>query len=494
MASTIFIDEETRKQWAHVFEQANKDPERYHNWILDEIEKAIELINRYDKIYVLGYIASKLIKASPNLMTRFFEDYKSDNPEEQEYINSNKIEDDDDVEVILEYAMNIASAETNKSPGTIPSEENLQEIYEQLLKIKHNVTIYIQAVQESDKRSLDDHRLRASVMGDTLNIRGQAYHGHFLEVFREMFEPHSGFIQQYYHFNTEDLLNTIEKLDTLVYSKIANVMGGAASHERYKDWVERQEGNVIPSISNFTKDNPDLFNEEAPENIVLYHLDDISSYNRIFWIVPQDQIQERIFNQLSHKFGDNAQFFLPPKFKAFPLGDSIIRNKPIIKDKEKYFCFSNHLIHRNIFTITDSLIESADPIYYQHTFRGNTNVNSRDMYLERKVKSLFEKMIPKGTFYHSLSYYHNDRENELDVLGIIQDKILIIEVKSGELNIKHRRGAIKGLKDRLEETINEGSFQCHRAESFINEDEKAKFQYVDENSRKELFIKGKYSI
>ncbi|OCK50633.1 hypothetical protein BA768_19585 [Chryseobacterium sp. CBo1] len=44
------------------------------------------------------------------------------------------------------------------------------------------------------------------------------------------------------------------------------------------------------------------------------------------------------------------------------------------------------------------------------------------------------------------------------------------------------------MKDRLRETINAGTFQCYRAEKYIEETQNPIFTYVEENSRKTLVI------
>lgn len=47
---------------------------------------------------------------------------------------------------------------------------------------------------------------------------------------------------------------------------------------------------------------------------------------------------------------------------------------------------------------------------------------------------------------------------------------------------------MKGLKDRLKETINEGSYQCHRALQYIETNDKPTFEYTHEKTRKKLEI------
>ena len=53
MEEPIYFNEEFKAQWKYAMEQAKADREKYFNWIKDEINIAISLINKYDKIYVL---------------------------------------------------------------------------------------------------------------------------------------------------------------------------------------------------------------------------------------------------------------------------------------------------------------------------------------------------------------------------------------------------------------------------------------------------------
>jgi len=245
-------------------------------------------------------------------------------------------------------------------------------------------------------------------------------------------------------------------------------------------------------IMQFTEANPDLLDPEAPEQVTMHSLDFIESYKTIFWVIPKTQKEKLIFEKLSIEFGENTVFFEPDKFKAFPLNDTKIKRKPLLKEDDKYYHFSLTLAFRNIFNITENLIKEADVVFYENSFKGNNNSQSRDNFIELKTKQLFEKLIPNASFYHSLEYSFEHegelRETELDILGVSNETLYIIEVKAGQLNQKHRRGAIKGLKDRIEETINEGSYQCHRALEYINTERIPTFEYIDAGVRKKLTL------
>ena len=181
-------------------------------------------------------------------------------------------------------------------------------------------------------------------------------------------------------------------------------------------------------------------------------------------------------------------FFEPTKFKAISLNDSRIITKLLVKINDRYYSFSLNLAFRNIFKITEDLIKSVSTVYYENSYKGDSNTLSRDNYIGLKTKALFEPIVPDETFYRSLKYDIVEggmqKRPELYILGISGNTIYIIEVKAGELNSKYRRGAFKGLKDRISETITEGSYQCHRALTYILNTPTPTFDYSDDNTNK----------
>jgi hypothetical protein len=495
---TIQIDSDLREKYKYAIEKSREDRPRYFEWIKSEIEIGINLINQFDKKYVLGGLGSKLIKATPTLYNQFLAGYNG--PDKDQFDESELIREDDEIEILLEYAMSIATATPNTSTN-IPTKKDIESIYNQLSKIKSNINFWELSAENPIGGDEFDHWLRTNIMQDSINVRGDGYHIHIQEVFKEVFTPFNGFLEQYYGFSAIDVFDVITKLDSLVYSKVGNPFGATQSHKRLTEWMDKIGQETVTKvmmetgkhfIQQFTEANPDLHDESIPDKVISYHLDNISTYDKLFWVIPETEKEKLIYERLSQKFNDNANFFLPPKFKGFPLNDSLIKSKPLIKEGDKFYSYSLNLAFRNVFKIIESLIKEADEVYYFNSFKGNSNYDSRDNYIERKTKELFQKILPTATMYHSLEYSFDDngsqKKTELDILGISGDTAYIIEVKAGELNTKHRRGALKGLKDRLVETINEGSYQCHRALQYIEDNENPSFEYVEDQTRKILVI------
>jgi len=445
------MPDDIKEQLSFAFAQIKNDRERYFKWIKDEIENAICLINKYDKTYVLGGIAAKLLENTYSAYDKIKE-----HTQDIDTLNLNK-NVDEEIEVVLEYAINIATATDNENVGVIPTNDNIQEVINQLIKIKTNINLFEISNEISPEASRSDQWLRSMTILNSLNVRGEGYQNHVELIYQEVFGPFDQFLTQYYGFDSNDILQAIKRLDLLVYSKISNGLGAFLSHKRFVEWSESLGNSQIKEEMNksgkhfmemFTDANPDLRIDGVPGKVGLHPLDSIGSVNKIFKIVPGTVQEKNIYEQFSIEFGANKIFFEPDKFKAFLLNDSNIYFKPILKFNDEFYCFSLALPHRNMFKITENLIENADAVFHQNSFRGNSSSTSKDNYIEQKAKTLFEKLLPNVQFFHSLKYkiFENGLEKnpELDIIGIGASTIYIIEVKAGQLTTKHKRGALKG--------------------------------------------------
>ncbi len=496
--NTFFIPDEARVMMQETMKKIRDNRDWYYAWIQNEIEEAISMINAYDKVYVLGYLGARLIQASASFGNQFLANY--DGPDKGEIDENELQQEDDHIETILEYALSIATASANGN-ATIPTTEQLNAIYEKLGVIKSNMIFFEMSADVPKDGNESDQWLRFSIMTDSMNVRGNGFEIHVTELYNELFDPFAGFLETGYGFTHRDLLQTLLKLDGLVGSKIGNTDGAAQGHKRLQEFMDEMGKDKVFEnwhktgkhfIQQFTEANPDLYNEADPVSVLMHKINSIESYPTIFWVIPKTDKEKKIFEALSQQFGDNGVFMKPPKFKAFPLNDTLIKEKPLVKYADKYFHFSSTLGFRNLFTIVESLICSQSEVFFDSMYRNNDNPYARDNYIEAKTRKLFEQMLPKASCFRSVKYDTTEdrlvKHNELDLIVIADETAYIVEVKAGELNIKHRRGYLKGLKSKLDETINKGSFQCHRALQYIEANEEPEFTYSESGTRKSLKV------
>ena len=439
------------------------------------VEEVIAIFDKFDSVQLLGSIGLRLLHNVPNSETEFIAQ-----------IEGNKFEYDEDAEVIAEYAISIGTALSNDSTES-PSDDDVEELY-QILKHLKKAFAFIETPDEGELNEQDVWLTWQSHLS-TINVRGDGYMIHVEQVFKEMFSPHNQFFLYNYGFSVDTLFDFCTRTDKRIMSKLGTALGTYTSWQRWKEWSEKKYGTGEDMIENFLKDNPEngimgSFIDENPDlggadhsRILLYQSDDYESSDKIFWIVPQREEESKLLQALAINFGDNAKYIADGEFKASIMNETKVYAHPVVKFREKYFCFTPLLMYRNMFLIAESLMR-ADSTYYDKYFRDNVMPIARDNYIERKVKEQMRIFLPTVTFESSVNYTVFEdgvsKRTELDILGISDTATYIIEVKAHELTNKDKVG-IKGLKDKFLSSATEGSRQCHRAAEYIRSSDSSEF-------------------
>ncbi len=230
----INISDEIIEKYKYSIQKIREDRSSYFEYIKNEIDTVIAHINKFDKIYIMGGLGSRLIKASSTFYNQFLATYNG--PGKEEIQEDKFIQEDDEVEILLEYVMSIATATINSNRNVIPTQNDIEIIYQQLLKIKTNINFWELSADDSVKSGSEfDNCLSTNVMFNSINVRGDGYQIHIQEIYQEMFRPFDEFLDKFYKFNSNDIYNTIQKLDSLVYSKVGNPFGALQTHKRFTD-------------------------------------------------------------------------------------------------------------------------------------------------------------------------------------------------------------------------------------------------------------------
>lgn len=444
-----------------------KDKEKLNDTIqkyIDEIEGYFE---KYDTIQLLGGVGSYLLDNLPNIEKHFYAQ-----------ISGTDMQLDEQAEVIAEYAMNFGLAMPNHGKEN-PTDAVVADL---LIKLSGLATIYGLLDMPLDDNS--EQFVDWLIHMQTIAVRGDGYQEHVYEVFKEMFVPHSAFYKQQFGYSIEEMFDFFMDLENRVICKIGcqdSIYGAAKMHERWKKWEEKNFGNIddIKIIDkhdwskglfgDFFEANPDVPHTEDGMKFLLIQPNDYSQSNMVFWVYPQNDIEERILDSLSVQFGSNSAFLADGEFKGSIMSGYNIFERPFIKDGDKYYCFTPMIPHRNLFLIAEKLMMQNNA-YYQKYFQQNNDVNSRDEYIERKVKNIMQSFLSNVQFYSSVNYSITEggiiKHPELDILGISDKATYIIEVKAHELSYKDKVG-LKGAKDKFCSSVVEACRQCCRSVTFI---------------------------
>lgn len=452
-----------------------KDKDAIKTALREHIEIVEGYFRKYDSVQLLGGIGLYLLDNLPNIEKHFVAQ-----------INGTDMRLDENAEVIAEYAMNFGLALPNDGKDT-PTDKVIKDLRDRLKTLFVAYLFLDMPLGDASAQFVD-----WMIHMDTIAVRGDGYQIHVYEVFKEMFYPHTPFYQQQFDYSVEQLFDFFMDLENRVICKISsqdNIYGATKMYNRWKKWEEDTFGPIGDETTLKNKDfskgvfgaffeaNPDISHTEDGMFLV-YQPDDWGHSDMIFWVYPQNEVETRILDSLSMKFGDNSAFLVESEFKGSIMNGHSIFEKPFVKVDDKYYCFTPMIPHRNLFLIAEKLM-MRNEAYYQKNFQQNTSPISRDVYIESKVKSVMESFLSNVTFYSSVHYNIIEEDGqkkkpELDILGLSDKAIYIIEVKAHELSYKDRIG-LKGAKVKFKASIAEACKQCCRAVDFIYNSAKPKF-------------------
>lgn len=451
-----------------------KDKDDIKTALREHIEIVEEYFRKYDSVQLLGSIGLYLLDNLPNIEKHFIAQ-----------MNGTGMRLDENAEVIAEYAMNFGLALPNDGKDT-PTDKVIKDLRDRL-KTLLVVYMHLDMPLGDESTQFVDWMIHM----DTIAVRGDGYQIHVYEVFKEMFYPHSPFYQQQFGYSVEQLFDFFMDLENRVICKIGdqnNIYGLSKMYDRWKKWGEKTFGTIVGEfdlknrnfsgglLGEFFEANPDVPHTE--DGMLLMHQpDDYTGSDMIFWVYPQDEVEAKILESLSMNFADNSSFLIENEFKGSIMNAHSILEKPFVRDGNKYYCFTPMIPHRNLFLIVEKLM-MRNGAYYQKNFQQNTSPISRDVYIESKVKSVMKSFLPDVTFYHSAHYKIVEdgvkKNPELDILGVSDKAVYIIEVKAHELSYKDRV-RLDGAKDKFKASVAEACKQCCRAADFIYNSTKPEF-------------------
>lgn len=455
--------------------EAFKDKDSIKNAIASHIERVEGYFRKYDSIQLIGSVGLYTIDNLPTFEKKFMTQY-----------TGQKLRLDEEAEVLAEYALNFGLSMPNDGNEN-PTDEVVADLRETLKALFHLYRMLDMPLENDTEKFLD-----WMIHSETIAVRGDGYQEHILEVFNGMFEPHTSFYEQRFGFSIKNLVDFLNVLEDRVICKIGSqnmIYGPFKMWTRWKEWDERTYGKCDDIedfgkrdfskgiMGDFLEANPDVPHTEDGQKFLCYQPDDYSGSDKIFWVWPQNEVEKNIMSALSVEFGNNASFIAEGEYKGNILNGHSIYEKPFVKVEDKYYCFTPMIPHRNMFLIAEKLMKS-DTAYYNNYFQQNTTPNSRDNYIERKVKAVLHSFLPSVVFYPSVNYSIVEdgvgKTPELDILGVSDKAVYIIEVKAHELSHKDRVG-IRGAKEKFKASVAEACYQCQRAARFIAENSEPSF-------------------
>ena len=171
-----------------------------------------------------------------------------------------------------------------------------------------------------------------------------------------------------------------------------------------------------------------------------------------FKVNPTGEVQKVVFNDFAFSISSSSTATVDRGYIKDEKKD-----KFLVESNGEYYCFTTIPFMHNLIS---NVIE-----YFKKHEGGSQSHKIRDKFLENKVHDVFSKIMPQAKWNKNLRF--KNRDGELDVLGISEKYIFLIEAKAGELAAPGMRGALNALVSKMKETIGKGSFQAISAEKHV---------------------------
>jgi hypothetical protein len=382
---------------------------------------------------------------------------------------------DEHVEAYVEYAQSIALAV--ERPGTtVPATEWVDECAALVRTIVESTQAYFMTefTQEGFEHKYPgvEAEVRVLTILRTLKMRGDSVQEHHEDLFMGLFAPHSDFLVSHFGFTASEFVRAQHAVHELVAGSIQDYYDGWAS--AFRSFVAQRDG-VDEATS------AELIREFFASALAEPHGEASRAARAAlverFVVEPSADIPTSVLDLLSAELGSNRDF-LEGKAKGWPLGESVIRRKPLVRRAGKTYAFNPLLLSRVLIDSMESAIREADRSYFDDKF-----LPARARYLEAKVVEHLGALLPGAAVHRNLKYQiiegGKPKLVETDALLIFDHYLFIVEAKAGGVTAAAHRGAMSRIKEHLESLIADAAKQGFRTHDYIAANSPAQFVAED---------------
>jgi hypothetical protein len=290
-----------------------------------------------------------------------------------------------------------------------------------------------------------------------LIVRGAAYSQHYKEISVELFSEINDMLKRK-NFTIEEYWLSVQEIDKQINDNYNHPI--KALLEEHRRFIEFSKEEVMKGT------NPEEIMDRFRKELSSSRRENYESMRKLtdicrkgsFQIQINDRTNQELLKLLSMTFGDNEQW-------SSPLHKSDIAIKPIIRADDKYYCFLNGHLIRNVIQIIESILTEKEKVEIQYSYL-------KGRYFEEKAMKLLGK-ITNGKTYSRLRY---PKGNEIDGIIVMEDFVFLVEVKGKKKRI------IAGVDDILE--VTKEDFEAHINDAF--EQTRKAFAYIQSEDRVEF--------
>lgn len=308
------------------------------------------------------------------------------------------------------------------------------------------------SVDPDDKAQLAGFRMQLVLKH--LYVRGDSYPAQHTDLFREFVTPHADFLQSAHGFSALELIDTLDAIEKQFDDRIKRSFGAT-----------RLLQLAIEAASSEEEAREKLSPEELAEISAVF----ATSPTEFLRIDAGDPgVSVAVLEKLACTPGENSKFLTGP-FGGFPMNDSLVAAKPLLKLDGMYICPSPIILFRSYFNVATRLLDQAP---YRERFQAKRGRLLEDV----SVRHLSQ--ILKGANVHRSLYYtaSDGRRCETDAIILFDRHVFVVEAKAGGLSPATRRGAPLKIQSDFTKLIGDAFEQGARVRDYILTRELARFE------------------
>ena len=369
--------------------------------------------------------------------------------------------------------------------NTNSDEKILSELQSEIEKL-HQELIYFFMITSTDKDKTPDE-LRFIQSLNYFIIKGDSYPEHKIQLCRELFSNYDDLLMNNFHINSKQL---IDELINIANTPLLNmdiqqqyIIEMKKAHTEFvkNSELAQKNGKLTEFISNY-KESEEI--KQIQRNLEQIEKDTNVSFHDSIFKIHKTLLPDKILEKLSLNLGDNW-IFQDGKIEYFPMNETLIYEKPLVKINENYFCFNTPTMNYNLDSIIENLILELIPQNKQ----SKQYYSKKGNYLEDISLELFQSILPNAQVYKGLKYNTDD---EVDGIIIYDNNIFIIEAKSNKFTIGAKKGNTDKIKRNTKDIVEKAYQQAIRAKKYIESNEISEFR--DEKTKKIILKINKLKI
>jgi hypothetical protein len=347
---------------------------------------------------------------------------------------------------------------------TLPvTKEVVRDTLSVLADLRQSLRWYYIAEQRGEGEAHGSRLARLRMIDRTLFVRGEAYAVHAGEILRRVHSCADPFLLREFGFQTHDLVELVDSLIEQFESRV-NDTGRAMTGimQAYVEWMGWCEERGIRELES-TGQAVETFSADHPADAYLTEDDrrtlrEWASLKDMVRLTPATSAQRQLAECLSLPFGANAGFLSEEFGAGWPLNETLVRKRPLIKHQGDYFSPDPRVAACYARQALETLIDERDPEYFRNSY-ANARHDATVALVAEKLRKVFGEPAVSTHLFYSPTGIPLGGLPEVDLLVVFGGAIVAVEVKTGGYEPATRRGAPLSLRDQLRDMVETGQRQ-----------------------------------